>query len=93
MESWNIAGWTTSILLHKRFAGKHRNFKQNRQLNSPRLIYLSIRQHVKIEDPVEFFFVKYYVGELCYNLLTRSSFGYQDNGLSMKIARPKHILS
>jgi len=34
LESWNIAGWTTSILLHTKAAGKHRNFKRNRPLYS-----------------------------------------------------------
>jgi hypothetical protein len=28
VESWNIAGWTTSILLHTKAAGKNKNKKK-----------------------------------------------------------------
>ena len=49
VESWNIADWTTSILLHTKAAGKHRNFKQKSTVNFPTVESYIIRQHVKIE--------------------------------------------
>ena len=33
VESWNIAGWTTSILLSTKAFGKHRNCKQKSTVN------------------------------------------------------------